>query len=431
MRTSKRKLAFIPNPLDSTLKSSIGIVTYELATRLSDDYDIYIYTSKGNGPAAPSLPHGLNFRRLAVSPDKLLRRFTGKVLPYTLRNPFFSSPLYYPGYMLQIAFDLKKTGCEIVHLHNFTQFIPVIRAVNPGIKIVLHMHSEWLTQLDRAMIKKRASRLDMIVSCSDYITKKTVSAFPDLSRICRTLHNGVDSGKFNASFNGSEPSKKLICVGRITPEKGLHVVLEAFRELAFEFPGLEIRFIGQERITPSEFLVDISDDEWVKPLKSFYPGSYQKRLMEMVAPELEGMVSFTGQVSHSEMAGFYSDAGIFINASLYESFGIPVAEAMACGVPVIASRVGGVPEIIEDGKSGLLVEPGDAGSLKRAIVRLLTNNSLRVSLAKAGKERVSELFNWDRLALTLDGYYKELLETSAAPASRGPTSCTKKAGRRL
>lgn len=72
MRTSKRKLAFIPNPLDSTLKSSIGIVTYELATRLSDDYDVYIYTSKANGPAAPNLP-GLNFRLTSATTNGLNR----------------------------------------------------------------------------------------------------------------------------------------------------------------------------------------------------------------------------------------------------------------------------------------------------------------------------------------------------------------------
>lgn len=405
----KKKLAFIPNPLDSNLKSSIGIVTNELAKRLKNEYDIHIYTSKGKDNPAPAAFPGLNFRRLAVSQDQFLRRFTGKLFPGTLRKPFFGSPLYYPVYMLQIAFDLKKTGCEIVHLHNFTQFVPVIRAINPKIKIVLHMHSEWLTQLDRRMMGKRISKADLVISCSDFVTKRNIAGFPDKAGIFKTLHNGIDAEKFRSSPE-KKPSRMIICVGRITPEKGLHVVLEAFRKLAQLYPALQLKFIGQERITPKEFNIDLSDDEFVKSLQSFYPRSYQKRLEEMLTPDISGRVSFTGHVSHSEIADYYRDAEIFINASLWESFGIPVAEAMACGLPVIASRVGGIPEIVEDGVSGLLFEPADADSLKKAIVLLLDNKELSLSIGKAGQKRVQERFNWDLLALRMHKYYNELFK---------------------
>lgn len=406
----KKRLAFVTNPLDSGFKSSISIVTLELAKRLTADYAVSVYASSGKDEKPA--PDGVAVRRLPVRPDQTLRRFTGKLKPlYSLKKPFFSSHLYYPWYGARLALDLKKGGFDIVHVHNFTQFIPVIRALNPGIKIVLHMHSEWLSQLDNRTMKERVKHADMVLSCSEYITARTRSAFPDAAYKCRTLHNGVDLSRFNAEAaakpaKGTKKKRKLICVGRITPDKGLHVVIDAFGALASRYPDLELCHIGQERITPPEFLIELSDDPIVKPLKAFYPGSYQEKVMKRLAPALSSRVNLAGHVNHSEIVSKYLEAEIFINSSYQEPFGMPVAEAMACGLPVIAARTGGIPEIVENGLSGLLVEPGDAGALAAAVTKLLENNALRGSLARAGRERVRERFNWDTIAGALAGYYR-------------------------
>lgn len=404
----KKRLAFVTNPLDSGFRSSISIVTLELAKRLAPDYSVTVYTSSGKDERPA--PEGIGVKRLPARPDQSLRRLTSKLTPlYSLKKPFFSSPLYYPWYMTRLALDLKKSGVDIVHLHNFTQFIPVIRAVNPGIKIVLHMHSEWLSQLDNSIMKERIKYADLILSCSEFITARTRRAFPEAAYKCETLYNGVDVSQFSAApYNAEKPKKKktLICVGRITPEKGLHIVIDAFNTLANSYPDLELCLIGQERITPAEFLIELSDDPRVRSLKAFYPGSYKKRIMESLAPALSSRVSLSGHVSHSEIVSKYYDAMIFINASFYESFGIPVAEAMACGLPVIAARAGGVPEIVENELSGLLVEPGDADALAAAVTKLLENSTLRDSLAQAGRERVRERFNWDSIAGELAEFYR-------------------------
>lgn len=404
----KKRLAFVTNPLDSGFRSSISIVTLELAKRLTSDYSISVYTSRGKDERPA--PDGISVRRLPARPDASLRRVTGKLTPlYSLKKPFFSSPLYYPWYMTRLALDLKKGGFDIVHLHNFTQFIPVIRVLNPGIKIVLHMHSEWLSQLDNSIMRERIKYADLILSCSEFITARTRRAFPEAAYKCRTLYNGVDVSQFSAAPIGPEKPKKkqkLLCVGRITPEKGLHVVIDAFNTLAYSYPDLELCLIGQERITPAEFLTELSDDPRVRSLKAFYPGSYRKKIMESLAPALSSRVFLSGHVSHSEMVSQYYDAMIFLNASYYESFGIPVAEAMACGLPVIAARAGGIPEIVEDGLSGLLVEPGEADALAAAVTELLENNALRESLARAGRERVRARFNWDSIAGELAEFYR-------------------------
>lgn len=407
----KKKLAFVTNPLDSGFRSSISIVTLELAQRLKRDYDITVYTSHGRDEKPA--PDGIDVRRLPTGFDTTLRRFTGKLTPlYSLKRPFFSSPLYYPWYMTRLALDLKSAGVDIVHLHNFTQFIPLIRRINPGIRIVLHMHSEWLSQLDRKTMEARVRNADMVLSVSEFITEKTRTAFPQAAMRLRTLYNGVDVSRF--SMDGPRPAaggrkkRVLICVGRITPEKGLHIVIDAFNRLAIRYPDLELCLVGQERITPAEFLVRLSDDARVRSLETFYPGSYRKRILEKLAPALVSRVSLSGHISHSEMVSKYGEATVFLNASYYESFGIPVAEAMACGLPVVATKAGGVPEIVENGSSGILVEPGDAGALASAVGGLLEDEELRLRLASAGRRRVKEMFNWDGIASKLDGFYREL-----------------------
>jgi len=91
--------------------------------------------------------------------------------------------------------------------------------------------------------------------------------------------------------------------------------------------------------------------------------------------------------------------------SVYETFGIPLVEAMSAQVPVVASRVGGIPEVVADGETGVLVERGDPMALAEAIGRLLENESLRDRMGRAGRERVLRLFSWDRVATaTLDLY---------------------------
>jgi len=408
----KKRLAFVTNPLDSGFRSSISIVSLELAKRLAAGYDVTVYA--GEGKQKRPAPAGVGVRRIQSRPDQTLRRLTGALRPlYTLRKPFFSSHLYYPLYMTRLAVDLRRGGYDIVHLHNFTQFIPVIRALNPGIKIVLHMHSEWLTQLDGATMEKRVRKADLVLSCSGYITEKTRSAFPDAAQRCETLYNGVDMNSFGAPQGeprGKKAKRKklLMSVGRITPDKGIHILIEAFNKLAPRYPDLELCHIGQERITPREFLVELSDDPKVRSLRAFYPGSYKERVLARLAPALSPKVTFLGHVDHPEMVARYAEAMIFTNASYHEPFGMPVAEAMACGLPVVAANTGGIREIVEDRASGLLVEPGDADSLAEGVTELLENDRMRESFGRAGRERVLSMFNWDTIASRLDELYRAM-----------------------
>lgn len=404
------KIAFVPSPLDSVLKSSIGICTYQTAVRLASRAEVIVYTSGGSFRPRTEQKDGLSIRRLSVRPDRLAQKFLNKASSLLKsRRPLFSSFFYYPFYALQLALDLRKQDCDIVHIHNFSQFVPLIRALNPRIKIVLHMHCEWLTQLDRKVIEGRLTKTDLVIGCSGHVVKKIKDAFPNAAARCRTVYNGVDPEHFTPRKNGRGNGARLLLVGRVSPDKGLHVVIDAFKEISRRFPETRLEIVGPEEIPPLEFIVSDRDEPVAEELAGFYPGSYLKRLKERITPDIEKMVSFAGFVPHSGLADYYRKSDILINSSFHEAFGIPLVEAMSCGLPVVASMAGGIPEVVEDGVTGLLVGPGDAGAVANAVIRLLSNKALMDEMGSAGRSRVLGLFTWDKAADDLYRHYRGLL----------------------
>ncbi len=403
------KIAFVPSPLDSVLKSSIGICTYQTAVRLASRADVLVYTSGGSFPPQTEQKDGLGIRRLSVRPDRLVQKFLGKASSLVGRRPLFGSFFYYPFYALQLAVDLRRQNCDIVHIHNFSQFVPLIRALNPKLKIVLHMHCEWLTQLDRGMIERRLEKTDLIIGCSGHVVEKIKDAFPGAAARCRTVYNGVDPDYFTPRKIRRGEGARLLLVGRVSPDKGLHVVIDAFKDIARRFPEARLDIVGPEEIPPLEFIVSEPGDPVAEKLAGFYPGSYLKRLKERITPDIEKMVSFAGFVPHSGLADYYRRADILINSSFHEAFGIPLVEAMSCGLPVVASMAGGIPEVVEDGVTGLLVGSGDSRAVASAVIRLLSNRRLMDEMGSSGRSRALDLFTWDKAADDLLLYYKGLL----------------------
>ena len=108
------------------------------------------------------------------------------------------------------------------------------------------------------------------------------------------------------------------------------------------------------------------------------------------------IVHFTGRIQNEEFADYYSRATVAVVPSVYEGFGIPAAEAMACGVPLITTSGGALPEVV--GNAAMIVPPADTSALTKAITHLLNNPEERVKYAQAGLERVNSVFSWPKAA---------------------------------
>lgn len=365
------KIALVSQPLDQVtppVMNSIGIWTYEIARQLAKSNQVTVYTRAG---IAKRGEIGENVRTQYVRslPNRWMSKISDQINGSTpTRRPFFSSPLYYLRYGLQIALDIRKQKYDIVHIQNFSQFAPIIRALNPDVKIALHMRCEWLTQLDHTMIARRLPKTDLIFGISDYITNKVRQAFPEQSPKCFTIANGVDIDKFTGPADRPASNQQtILTVGRISPEKGIHVLLEAFPMLANRFPELRLVLVGSIASANKQYIVEMSDEAQVNALGKFYQGTYREHLDRLIPANLQNRVHFQGGVGYYTTIDFYQKSVMLVNPSLSESFGRSLIEGNACELPVIASRAGGMTEIIEPGYNGLLIEPGSVQELAAAM----------------------------------------------------------------
>jgi glycosyltransferase involved in cell wall biosynthesis len=167
------------------------------------------------------------------------------------------------------------------------------------------------------------------------------------------------------------------------PLKGLRYLLEAYAALLQRYPDLELVVIGSPR-----------------------PGGETDRLLAQLG--LASRVRFVSGISTDEMVRLYAEAAIAVVPSVYEGFGLPAGEAMACGVPVVSTSGGALPEVVGD--AGIQVPVRDAQALAVAIAELLDDPVRREELGRRGRERIESQFCWRLTARRMTGYYREVLE---------------------
>lgn len=422
------KIAFINQPLDSLVpphQNSIGIWTYKVAPYLAMDHPVTVF---GQRPPNPLFRIGRDRVRYHFIPAiDSARALCARLEAWRDRLPnprlpeFASRLYYYPEYALQVALQLRRHHPDIIHIHNLTQFVPMMREFHPSAKIVLHMNCEWLSQLESATMARRAQQCDLILGSSEYITEKILGRFPELEERCRTVYNGVDAVLFTPGRSGdgmgtasgttaavADPPR-LLFVGRVSPEKGVHLLLEAFARVAATHPTVHLDIAGPIRALPLPLIIGVSTDPLVQALSSFYPEDYEAQLRRRIPPQLEGRVHFLGRLSQLELVACYRRATILVNPSLSESFGMSLVEALACEKPVVATRVGGMPTIVGNDDVGLLVPPGEVEPLAAGIRTLLRDPARRLAMGRKGRARVLERFAWPRVAKKLLEHYDALL----------------------
>lgn len=402
---------------------SIGLWTFHVAIRCARSVDTTVYTSSPNAKTSQEpIAERVVFREIPTRFDRHTTRALEKwwrvraALSHRV-SPLFASSWYSKAFGRRVARDLARHPCDVVWLTNFSQLAPPIRAHNPGVKIILHMQCSWLNQLDREMIRRRLSVCDGISGCSEFIAQGVAERFPEFSEKCFALHNGVDLEVFSSAEGPvRHQPPEILFVGRISPEKGVHVLIDAFKRIATKVPGVRLSLIGTPRPAPLEYITGSDDDARVRELKRFYTGGREQYLQSLragIPQHLADRIAFLGGRPQAQLAAAYRRATVMVFPSVWhEPFGMTQAEAMACGTPVISTRGGGIPEVIEDGVHGLLVERGNAVELADALLRLLKDEGLRRQLAKNGRQRVVEAFSWDRVADQLLTHSRCLLATT-------------------
>jgi glycosyltransferase involved in cell wall biosynthesis len=204
----------------------------------------------------------------------------------------------------------------------------------------------------------------------------------------RLVFNGTDLRRFSPADNGNRGDPRfgphmVFACRQLFPRKGIRFLLEAGAELKSQFPDLKIVLAGD---------------------------GFERPELARLAAELgiASDVTFLGWVPNVELPQYYRAAAVSVIPSLEEGFGIPAAEAMGCEVAVVASDAGGLPEVVENGVTGLVVPRGDSKALAQAIGSLLADPQRRRVMGQAGRERALRLFDWDRSAQQFEDLYREV-----------------------
>lgn len=322
--------------------------------------------------------------------------------------------------------DFMETGANVVRLKVFHKHDPrhffYLRKILPEFDL-LHMHI-WnpascrygfiaatktplvITEHDPFAMKglkgflkrKFLKKVSAIIVASKAAKKLVLDQDADLESKIRIIYNGIDIPEWNRQKNVDErnefrrahfhalPNEKVIlCAAELHKRKGQKYLIEAAKNLIVSYPDLKFVFAGDG------------------PEKKHY---------EKLARPLGNRVVFLGRRRDIEKVMAASD--FFVLPSAREAFGLVVIEAAIIGLPTVASEIGGLCEIVENGKTGLLAKPENTESLEKAIGYLMENPNKANEFKEAAKERVSKLFDAREMALLTARIYDEVLSRSSA-----------------
>ena len=233
------------------------------------------------------------------------------------------------------------------------------------------------------MQRRVAQQLHGIVTVSQASRRDIIEAFGVPPERITVVPNGVDLDVFHPLPEiRREPQTIMTTASSEAPLKGGAIFLEAIAGLRRQYPELKVILVG--RLRPEGAL-------------------YQK----MTALGLVDCIELVQASGPEEIARLYARATCAVVPSLYEGFGLPAVEAMACGVPVITTDGGALPEVVDE--AGVVVPAGDAASLQQAIAALLADSQRRAALAQAGRERVEAHYTWGAVAESLTNLYRRAM----------------------
>jgi glycosyltransferase involved in cell wall biosynthesis len=338
--------------------------------------------------------------------------------------PVFALPTWFsisntpinPTWALQVRRLCRQLGIDAVHGHSPVPGFADLAMVGAGRRRrILTYHSGSMVKhsghLDRLVTAYERVVLPRLFSRVDDMTVSSPTCLGAATPNARVLSPGVETSMFRPPASGQDRGG-ILYVGRLeraSSWKGVDVLVEAFAQLATTFPETELRLVGGGDLIPD---------------------------LRHLATSLgiADRVSFLGVRDREALVAEYGRARIVVLPSVTESesFGMSLVEAMACGTPVIGSRVGGIPRVVTHEGNGLLVPPGNICALAGALERLLRDDELARRLGDCGRRTAVREFDWDRtLAKYLDllrgeGPPRRVLQTSSAKAHwrRGSSQST-------
>jgi glycosyltransferase involved in cell wall biosynthesis len=371
------KLAILVSLFPPKWLAGTEIATYHLAEHLAQHgHEVHVITSLDEGLPEVSYEKGFHIHRL----PRVRIRFAGVF-----------------AFWIDIVRILQKIKPDIVHAQSFGSGMPALLS-NRLLKIPYVIYGRgsdvylpsWFTKLTARTVLKNAGA---VIALTEHMKDAMQAIY---SRNVITVPNGINLNEnTERGAEGGGPGKRVLFVGRLNLVKGVQYLLSAMKTVHQELPEAKLILVGdgEER----EHLETLTDGLGIREC-----------------------VEFAGRVPHEKVEDYMSQAEVFVLPSLSEGFPVTILEAMACGLPVVATRVGGVPDIIEDGTNGYLVDTMNQEQIAEALLKLLQDEKLRKDISGNNREEVRK-YRWDAVAVMLEGIYQNSLKLSQCSPNNGDT----------
>ena len=293
-------------------------------------------------------------------------------------------------------FYLVFTRATLIHIHGskyvsfYRKFIFVFLAKVWKKKIIFHCHSGKFDQFYQQGPVWQKSLIRWVLSLSDRVVVLSPYWIPFFSQLVsasklKVLENAVPLEFYQSKganlSKASEPT--ILFAGLLTKNKGIFDLISIVSKLINKVPSARVLLAGTGDL---------------KEIDSF-----------VKSHGIEGSVQLPGWIDPEQLIGLYHQSHLFVLPSYYEGFPMVVLEAMACGLPIISTRVGGIPELIEEGQNGILIDPGDRKALLEALVALLDDPILRETMGQNNIKKIREKYDIPIYIQKLKSLYLEIL----------------------
>ncbi|MDQ3812302.1 MAG: glycosyltransferase, partial [Chloroflexota bacterium] len=352
-----------------------------------------------------------------LSPGYLARVGPGRLLRYAAdlaargadgsRREVLANLLAYGAF-------LDRARPDVVHVQHPLERMAYLRRVSalegrrwPVVVTAHSLFGEHAEDVIHGLMADNLRAADRVIAVSPHVAQQALSLGVDASRV-RVIRSGVDVDHFRPRDRGSArlaagvgaTTPLVLFVGNLEPRKQVDVLLRAFALVRGHLSDAQLVVIGTGHSAGAE-------DQ---------TGRLQALAIEL---GLGSVVRFEGHVSPPALLEWYAAADVFALPSSSEAQGIAALEAMACGLPVVASAVGGLPGTVQDGRTGWLVPSGDSAALAARLLELLRDPARCGAMGQAARDLVAREFSWQRAINATVEVYRELLATSIP--RRGPS----------
>lgn len=284
---------------------------------------------------------------------------------------------------------LRRFCADVVHWHELSNaWLPLRALIRAPVKVVT-VHSARFIRHSKHAMGRLSNRLQLAFADAIFVPSNqlhNVVLSLAKQKEVHPISNGVDTDVFKPDNkrNKANGGSMVLCPRRLVPKNGVEFLVEAAPRILERFPQARIVFAGSGRLLEK----------------------LQRRVEEL---RIRMGVEFFGHVPYTEMPRLYREAAVVVMPSLVEATSLACLEAMASGCAVVASRVGGLAELIEDGVDGLLVEPGNPAQIAEAVCKLLADSDLRRQLGQKARQKVVKHFSWRAQARKIISVYHRLL----------------------